>query len=32
MKREYPPVWLGAALLALAILWRMLGAPVSGAE
>lgn len=32
MKREYPPVWLGVALLALAIMWRMLGAPVSGAE
>lgn len=32
MRREYPPIWLGAALLALAILWRMLGAPVSTAE
>ena len=32
MKREYPPVWLGAALLLLAVLWRMLGAPVSAVE
>lgn len=32
MKRRYPPVKLGLILLALSLVWRMLGAPVTLAE
>lgn len=32
MKRGYPPVRLGAMLLILALVWRMLGAPLTGPE
>lgn len=29
MRRGYPPVWLSALLLTLALLWRMVGAPLN---
>lgn len=32
MKRGYPPLRLGLLVLMLALVWRMLGAPVTGAE
>lgn len=32
MKRGYPPLRLGVVLLTLTLVWRMLGAPVTGAE
>lgn len=32
MKYRHPPLWLGCAMLLLALLWRMLGAPVTGEE
>lgn len=32
MKRRYPPLWLGCILLFLALVWRMLGAPLTGVE
>ena len=32
MKRGYPPLRLGACLLILALVWRMLGAPLTGPE
>lgn len=32
MKRRYPPLRLGCALLLLALVWRMLGAPLTGEE
>ena len=32
MKRGYPPVWLTALLLALALVWRMLGAPLTAQQ
>lgn len=32
MKRKYPPVWLCALILALALGWRILGAPVTAEQ
>lgn len=32
MKRDYPPLWIGILLVLAAVLWRMMGAPVSSAE
>ena len=32
MRHGYPPVWLSAALLALALMWRMVGAPLTGPQ
>lgn len=32
MKRGYPPLWLCTLLLALALIWKMMGAPVSLAQ
>ncbi|MDY2655852.1 MAG: stage II sporulation protein D [Candidatus Limiplasma sp.] len=32
MKHGYPPVWLSAALLALALMWRMVGAPLTAQQ
>ena len=32
MKRDYPPLWIGALLVFLAVVWRMMGAPLTGAE
>ena len=32
MKRGYPPLWLCSLLLALALFWKLLGAPVSLAQ
>lgn len=32
MKRKYPPVWFAAVLLALALLWRMLGSPLTAEQ
>lgn len=32
MRRDYPPLWAGILLILAAVLWRMLGAPLSGAE
>lgn len=32
MRRGYPPVWLSALLLTLALLWRMVGAPLSAEQ
>lgn len=32
MRHGYPPVWLSAALLALALMWRMVGAPLTATQ
>ncbi len=32
MNKGYPPVWLCATLLGLALLWRMLGAPLTAEQ
>ncbi|MDD3335290.1 MAG: stage II sporulation protein D [Eubacteriales bacterium] len=32
MKRGYPPLWLCALLLVLALVWKMMGAPLSSEE
>ena len=32
MRRGYPPVWLSVLLLTLALLWRMVGAPLSAEQ
>ena len=32
MKRGFPPLWLSALVLALVLLWRMIGAPVSAQQ
>lgn len=32
MRHGYPPVWLSAALLALALMWRMVGAPLTAQQ
>ncbi len=32
MKRRYPPLWIGCTVLLLALVWRMLGSPVTAEE
>ncbi|NLO84628.1 MAG: stage II sporulation protein D [Clostridiales bacterium] len=32
MKRNYPPVWLSALILAILLLWRILGAPITSQQ
>lgn len=32
MRRDYPPVWIGILLVLAAVMWRMMGAPLSAAE